>query len=38
MYDSTLEQICEMNIDKLIMRYPESFNVEDSKKRVDTVQ
>ncbi|MFM9535717.1 hypothetical protein [Lysinibacillus sp. IITD104] len=37
-YDSTLEQICEMNIDKLKMRYPESFNVEDSKKRVDTVQ
>lgn len=38
MYDSTLEQICEMNIDKLKMRYPDSFNVEDSKKRVDTVQ
>jgi len=38
MYDSTLEQICEMNIDKLKMRYPESFNVEDSKKRVDTVK
>lgn len=37
-YDSTLEQICEMNIDKLKKRYPESFNVEDSKKRVDTVQ
>ncbi|WP_197140110.1 hypothetical protein [Lysinibacillus sphaericus] len=37
-YDSSLEEICEMNIDKLKMRYPESFNVEDSKKRVDTVQ
>lgn len=37
-YDITLEEICEMNIDKLKMRYPESFNVEDSKKRVDTVQ
>lgn len=37
-YDSTLEQICEMNIDKLKMRYPDSFNVEDSKKRVDTVK
>lgn len=36
MYDSSLEEICEMNIDKLKMRYPESFNVEDSKKRVDT--
>ena len=35
-YDSSLEHICEMNIDKLKMRYPESFNVEDSKKRVDT--
>lgn len=34
-YDSSLEQICEMNIEKLKMRYPESFNVEDSKKRVD---
>ncbi|WP_312128697.1 hypothetical protein [Lysinibacillus capsici] len=34
-YDSSLEQICEMNIDKLKMRYPDSFNVEDSKKRVD---
>ncbi|MEA0564073.1 nucleoside triphosphate pyrophosphohydrolase family protein [Lysinibacillus irui] len=38
MYYSTLEQICEMNIDKLKMRYPDSFNVEDSKKRVDTVR
>lgn len=37
-YDLSLEQICEMNIDKLKMRYPESFNVEDSKKRVDAVQ
>ncbi|GAB0170531.1 hypothetical protein LSPCS325_39680 [Lysinibacillus sp. CTST325] len=37
-YDSSLEEICEMNIDKLKMRYPESFNVEDSKKRVDAVQ
>jgi len=37
-YDSSLEQICEMNIDKLKMRYPESFNVEDSKKRLDTVR
>jgi len=37
-YDSSLEEICEMNIDKLKMRYPESFNVEDSKKRVDTVK
>lgn len=37
-YDTTLEQICEMNIDKLKKRYPESFNIEDSKKRVDTVQ
>ena len=37
MYDSSLEQICEMNIDKLKMRYPDKFNVEDSKKRVDTV-
>lgn len=37
-YDTTLEEICEMNIDKLKKRYPESFNVEDSKKRVDTVQ
>lgn len=37
-YDTTLEEICEMNIDKLKMRYPESFNVEDSKKHVDTVQ
>jgi len=35
MYDSSLEHICEMNIDKLKMRYPDSFNVEDSKKRVD---
>ena len=35
MYDSSLEQICEMNIDKLKVRYPESFNAEDSKKRVD---
>ncbi|MFJ7914461.1 MULTISPECIES: hypothetical protein [unclassified Lysinibacillus] len=34
-YDSSLEEICEMNIDKLKMRYPENFNVEDSKKRVD---
>lgn len=34
-YDSSLEQICEMNIDKLRMRYPESFNSEDSIKRVD---
>ncbi|MFF2793515.1 nucleoside triphosphate pyrophosphohydrolase family protein [Lysinibacillus xylanilyticus] len=34
-YDSSLEEICEMNIDKLKKRYPESFNVEDSKKRVD---
>ncbi|MDM5245742.1 hypothetical protein [Lysinibacillus sp. G4S2] len=37
-YDYSLETICEMNIDKLKMRYPESFNTEDSKKRVDTVQ
>lgn len=37
MYDSSLEQICEMNIDKLKMRYPDKFNVEDSKKRVDMV-
>ncbi|TQR28341.1 hypothetical protein C7Y47_22130 [Lysinibacillus sphaericus] len=37
-YETTLEEICEMNIDKLKKRYPESFNVEDSKKRVDTVQ
>lgn len=35
MYYSTLEQICEMNIDKLKMRYPDSFNTDDSKKRVD---
>jgi len=35
MFDSSLEHICKMNIDKLKMRYPESFNVEDSKKRVD---
>lgn len=34
-YGSSLRQICEMNIDKLKMRYPESFNVEDSKNRVD---
>lgn len=35
MYETSLEEICEMNIEKLKMRYPESFNVEDSKKRVD---
>ncbi|MFJ7951553.1 hypothetical protein ACIQZG_08500 [Lysinibacillus sp. NPDC096418] len=34
-YDSSLEQICEMNINKLKIRYPEKFNTEDSKKRVD---
>jgi len=34
-YDSSLEQICKINIDKLKMRYPDNFNVEDSKKRVD---
>ncbi|QDP99438.1 hypothetical protein FOH38_02080 [Lysinibacillus fusiformis] len=34
-YDTTLEEICEMNIDKLKLRYPENFNVEDSKKRID---
>ncbi|MEK5331997.1 hypothetical protein [Lysinibacillus sp. FSL W8-0992] len=38
MYDSSLERICEMNIDKLKMRYPDKFNVEDSKKRVDTAK
>lgn len=37
-YDTSLEEICEMNIDKLKMLYPDSFNVEDSKKRVDTVK
>lgn len=37
-YDTSLEEICEMNIDKLKMRYPDSFHVEDSKKRVDMVQ
>jgi len=36
-YETSIEEICEMNIDKLKMRYPESFNVEDSKKRVDTL-
>jgi len=34
-YDSSLREICEMNIEKLKMRYPDRFNVEDSKKRVD---
>lgn len=37
MYNSSLEQICKMNIDKLKLRYLDKFNVEDSKKRVDTV-
>lgn len=38
LYGFKYSDALEMNIDKLKMRYPESFNVEDSKKRVDTVQ
>jgi NTP pyrophosphatase (non-canonical NTP hydrolase) len=31
----TLEEIGTMNIDKLMKRFPNGFNQEDSKKRVD---
>lgn len=34
----SLDEIAEANISKLQKRYPNGFNVEDSKKRVDTVQ
>lgn len=33
-----LEDIMSQNIEKLKIRYPEGFSVEDSKRRVDTIR
>lgn len=36
MYGFTLEEVAMSNLEKLMMRYPNGFNSEDSLKRVDT--
>lgn len=33
--DISLEDVLQVNVDKLLKRYPNGFNAEDSKKRVD---
>lgn len=35
LYEISLEDVAETNITKLSKRYPNGFNVEDSKRRVD---
>lgn len=35
MYDLTLDEVAAGNIEKLMKRYPNGFNTEDSIKRVD---
>lgn len=37
-FGRSYSEVMQMNIDKLKIRYPETFNAEDSKKRVDAVQ
>lgn len=37
MYGLTLEEVAMANIEKLMERYPNGFNAEDSQKRVDTI-
>lgn len=35
-FDLSLEEVMQANIEKLLERYPNGYNSEDSKKRVDT--